>query len=449
LNLNIRKDRDYSKAITFKQLWLKDQFSKLRKVYDPNEVSNDVLKKLLLEEYDKRRLVKGRFFSNTNFTNEVMNQEQFINLYLNSPYILSGYATLYKNQANTINISSAALKFLGDSRKIYKAKMEESEYGSFQYIYYKILQLTFKVLSNSYYGIIGEKNSVFYNPHVQNSITLTGQDLITTAIVTLENFLADNATFNDVNDFIDFITYILDEPKNDNILKYIDIPKTQDELYNYLITKSQNLSDLDKSILYKMVSKLSVEDINRVYYKNKILKLIDDSSFLKNQLTQLLKYEFKEEPEEAMRPMLDSFLNIIKEFCFSDTLFDDRFKQAMTNPRKNIIASDTDSVFINFNNYIIDICKKFNLDETNSSQQMTLVNIFIRLTTIILEKLFARLTENMGLMEKYKPLISMKSEFLYKRILMTRNKKSRQHCSCKISLIAGNPLELLELQRSL
>lgn len=429
MKLNIRKDRDYSKVISFKQLWIKEQFSKLRKIYDPSEVSNDILKKLLLEAYDKRRLVQGRFFSNTTFTNEVMDQEQFINLYLNSPCILSGYATLYKNQSESINISSEALKFLGDSRNIFKKKMESSEYGSDEYIYYKILQLTFKVLSNSFYGIIGERNSVFYNPHVQNSITLTGQDLITTAIITLENFLGDNIVFEDINDLIDLIAYVSDEPKNDNILKYIDLPKTDIDLFNYLVTKLPSMSDEDKNIILKMISKLSVEDINRIYFKNKIIEFLDNSSFLKNQLGQLLKYEYKEEAEEAMKPILKTFLEIIGEFCFSDILFDNRFKQALSSNRKVIIASDTDSVFINFNNYIQTISKSFRLDTTNETQQMTLINIFIALTTNVLEKLLSRFTENMGVLDQYKPLINMKSEFLYKRILMTRNKKSRQHCS--------------------
>ena len=50
-----------------------------------------------------------------------------------------------------------------------KKLQEQSEYGSDEYLYYKILQLTFKVLANSYYGILGgeERNSVFYNSHVR------------------------------------------------------------------------------------------------------------------------------------------------------------------------------------------------------------------------------------------------------------------------------------------
>jgi hypothetical protein len=153
MNLEIRKDRDYSKTITFKQLWLKEQYSRLRKIYTKEEVSNEELKQLLLAKYDKRRLSDGRLYSNTTNENLVMTQEQFIDLFLNTEYIMSGYAVLYKDQKNSVNIGSMALKFLLDSRKVYKKKMEESPYGSDQYIYYKILQLTYKVLANSYYGI--------------------------------------------------------------------------------------------------------------------------------------------------------------------------------------------------------------------------------------------------------------------------------------------------------
>lgn len=82
-----------------------------------------------------------------------MTQEQFIDLFLNKEYILSGYACLYKDHHNGINISSKALEALGALRKKFKKMMEASPHGSDDYVYYRILQLTYKVLMNSYYGI--------------------------------------------------------------------------------------------------------------------------------------------------------------------------------------------------------------------------------------------------------------------------------------------------------
>jgi len=161
------------KSITFKELWLKEQFKKLRESEIADKFTNQELKEFLLNKYSSRRVSEGRFFNNSTSDNEIMTQEQFINKYLNEPLILSGYACLYKNQNDSVNISSKALENLGEMRKFNKKKMEAAEHGSDDYVFYRILQLTYKVLMNSYYGILGEKNSVFFNPYVQNSITMT------------------------------------------------------------------------------------------------------------------------------------------------------------------------------------------------------------------------------------------------------------------------------------
>jgi hypothetical protein len=406
---------------TFKEQWLKQQYSRLRKVYKKEEVSNDELKDLLISEYDKRRLVNGRLFNNTTNKNEVMTQEQFINNFLNNENILSGYSTFYETHDNSVNIGSSALKLLLDNRKTFKKRMEESEYGSDSYTYYKILQLTYKVLANSYYGILGERNSVFYNPYVQNSITMTGQDLITTSIISLENFLADNVRFNDFDDVMNFIENTLGEAHNDQILKYIDVPKDKKDLINYLVNKTDR--QFDVSVLDKIVSSLSIEQINILYYKNKIIEFIENS-FFQNKLEELTKYKYLETPEEAMMEKLAAFKDTIVEFCFSDIIFEDRFKRAVKTPRKNIIGADTDSNFINLNNYVIEVSKMLQLDRSNGVQQMTVMNIFIDIITTVLEKIFWKLTGNMGIPEEHRKNIAMKSEFLYRRIMTTRNKKS-------------------------
>jgi hypothetical protein len=423
--MDIRNNRDYSKPITFKQLWLQEQYKRLRKIYDPTEISNEDLKNILLSEFEKRRIVQGRFYSNTTQKNEVMTQEQFINLFLNHPYILSGYATLYLDHDNSKNIGAAAIKFLLDSRKVYKKKMEESEYGSDQYIYYKILQSTFKVLANSYYGILGERNSVFYNPHVQNSITMTGQDLITTAIISLENFLGDNVKFNDADDIISYINFVTSEKIEDQIMKYIDEPVGMEDVFNYFMKKTEStISDRMKSKIKKLLSGLSIEDLNRLFYKNKIMSLLKNSTYLRKKLNDILKYEYKEQPAEEIKEELKSFKTIIINFCFENAIYEDRFKHVIKDDRKNVVVSDTDSAFVNLNNYLEDTTDLLNLDSKNSTQQMSLMNVFISIITEALEDTFWKLTGNMGLTDDFKPIISMKNEFLFKKLLLTRNKKS-------------------------
>jgi hypothetical protein len=424
MNINIRKGRDYAKTVTFKSLWLREQYQKLRKIYDPAEISNEELKDLLVSEYDKRRLVQGRFYSNTTQKNEVMNQEQFVDLFLNKPLILSGYAALYENQDNSINIGSSALKTLLDSRKVFKRKMEESEYGSDQYTYYKILQSTYKVLANSYYGILGEHNSVFYNPHVQNSITMSGQDLITTAIMSLESFLADNAPFEDFDDVMHFVNETLEEDYPDQILKYIDEPKDRNDLIARITKKVRNgLSSLSAEKIEHALKKLDIERINRLYYKNNLPEFLSNS-WAKSKLGELCTFKYKEEPEEAMKAPLKEFTDVLLRSCFSNTLFEDRFKRVLKMDRKTVVVSDTDSTFVNIHPYMVSANKSLGLDRSNKEQQTTLMNILISVTTRMLEATFDRVTENMGLIGQFKGMISMKNEFVFSRVMLTRNKKS-------------------------
>jgi DNA polymerase elongation subunit (family B) len=303
--------------------------------------------------------------------------------------------------------------------------MEESEYGSDQYTYYKILQSTYKVLANSYYGILGERNSVFYNPHVQNSITMTGQDLITTAILTIENFLADNVKFEDFDDIVNFIFETLSENVDDQILKYVDEPVSKSDLARYLTSKTnKRLDDLSEKKLNDMISKLSSEDINRLFYKNRVVEFLKNS-YVKERFSRLLSFKYDtEDPTKEMSKELKPFIKMITDFCFSNIIFEDRFKRVINMDRKNVVVSDTDSTFINLSSYIDATNKMFSLNTENKDQQLTLMNIYIDIVTEVLAKTFSKMTGNSGLLDQFKPIISMKNEFVFSRIMLTRNKKS-------------------------
>lgn len=328
---------------TFKYLWMEDVLKKIRQIIPKEEFSNNDLKEYLHGVYEKRYLARGRFFNNTTRKNEIMTQEQFIDKFLNYGMIVSGYATLYKNQDEVETIGSAALNFLLVSRKKYKKKMTQAERGTLAYFYYKVLQLTYKLLANSYYGCLGEKNSIFYNPFVQNSITLTGQDLITTSIITLERFLSDNVAPEDLDDVMTFVKTVTEEEKKYNILDYADRAITADELSDYFMKVSKK--ELNKEFLDKIISKLSDEEITRIYYKNKVLELCAQKK-VKEMLREMLKYSFAgEEPEEAMKPLLEEFKNLIIDLCFTDQIIEDRFKRATNDIRHSITTIDTDLIF--------------------------------------------------------------------------------------------------------
>jgi len=65
-----------------------------------------------------------------------------------------------------------------DERVTYKNKRDEYEVGSEQYKFYDALQLTQKVLLNSFYGVLGLKTFRFHDLDNAGAITATGQSVI-------------------------------------------------------------------------------------------------------------------------------------------------------------------------------------------------------------------------------------------------------------------------------
>lgn len=252
---------------------------------------------------------------------------------------------------------------------------------------------------------------------------MTGVDLITTSIICMEEFLSNNVPFSDTDDALTFISNTINDECKFNIMDYLDEPVSKDTLMKYLLNHVKEGVVLDERIISDIVDGLSPEMINRLYYKNQILELVKNSWF-KDKLNKMSEFVYAEQPAKEMEEDLNEFKDKIIQFCYYDHLFEDRYKRSMKDKRKSIITIDTDSNFINLDKYVHDVTDLLKLDPENETQQMTVMNIFINVTTEVLKKIFWNLTTNMGLIDRCKHIINMKSEFIYKRILLTKNKKN-------------------------
>lgn len=300
--------------------------------------------------------------------------------------------------------------------------MEAADYGTREYVYYRILQLTYKVLANSYYGILGEKNSIFYNPFVQNSITLTGQDLITTSIVSLESFLANNFKFRNFDDFVRFVNNILTERTENSILDYLETPKSTEEVSKYFLSKFE-VDDFEADDVINLISSLSTEEQNRIYWKNNFREILNEKYFF-DEMNEVLKFNYTDKPDPEISERFNSLKKKLLEFCFTDYLFEDRYRRAIKNTRDVICVIDTDSNFINIHHLVEDIKTRHCVDITQSDKKLTIMNVIIDIVTDTLSKTFWQLTTNYGIPENKKSIINMKNEFIYSRLLLTENKKA-------------------------
>lgn len=423
IRVKLRDDRQKTRIYTFKEMWLREQLSRIRKVYTPEEISNDEIATYLLGQYEKRRLVDGRFYNNVTRRNEVMNAEQFIDYFMNSDDIFTGYGTIFKSH-DTVNLAAVSLKIILDNRAVNKKKMVQSPHGSDEYVYYKTAQNTFKILANSYYGILGQPNSVFYNPHIQNSVTTTGQDIITMSISAMESFLSNNEKFKDMEDVYTFIESTLHNKYADlNILDYVDRSRDENEVVDKILDQSIfEVPNTEIERITKIVGALNEEERTLLYFRNNFTEIMDEKWFI-NRVSELLGQELGDDISPENKEKLEEFTYVSLGLCFTEDSLEDRFARGKLDRRKNIIVVDTDSNFISLNQYIEQIERNLNL-EHNEKTSTDVINILVHTVTEALRRLYDLNVHNMGVHKKFRPIINMKSEFNYKKVLTTRNKKN-------------------------
>jgi hypothetical protein len=406
------------KPTSFKLKWIQEQAQRLRRYYSPEEVSNDELKRVLLAAYEKRYSPVGRMYNNLTKDNEVMKAEDFINEYLNGTYVLTGYNVLVGSQSDgprPINI--LALEDILDKRKFYKKKMQAAEKGSAEYIYNKVMQLTFKVLANSWYGIQSMGTSMFYNPWIQNSITTTGQDAISVAIYLVESLLANNERFKRFEEILAFVDNVAKESKSYECLRHIENRKSIEDVDKYLESQSDfELTDRQRSMLMKLLGRISEDDVNKVYYKNQLLEIFKNGWFA-GKLERLAAGDLKlDDPE-----WIDCQKEIV-DIAIYDHLVWDRFVRISKQTRKASIVTDTDSTFCYLGSVINRIQTEIVMGHPDST--IVFVNMLIGILSDALDRILRVFTVNCNVPEEYRSIMNLKNEFVYSRIMTTRNKKN-------------------------
>jgi len=156
----------------------------------------------------------------------------------------------YLNHKDEISELSEILDYLMSSRKVYKDKKFEAKVNKDDLMtrVYDTRQLVYKVLANSFYGVIANENFRFFNIHSAGAITASGQEAIKTCVINAHNKIE---SMYEESDFI--------QP---NIL-------SKKEMYSDTLDKSRNTdnvitSDTDSIFCcFEKFEKTSMEDIRK------------------------------------------------------------------------------------------------------------------------------------------------------------------------------------------
>jgi len=306
--------------------------------------------------------------------------------------------------------------------------------------------MIYKTISLSY-GVLNAKGSIYFSPDCGESITYNGELIIMTAISIFERFVSNNIKFYSESDMIDYITKILDEKyscEDDDYEIRFNISYTKDDLLNYfnehyyvLKTQKLNTNKLDEdSLVYKLLSKLSDYELNRVYYKNNLLEFIEhcylddgeDKMSILDYYEILFETEFlnPNKPSEYQLEYLNAILDVVKDYVFYNYQNFNKYDECHRGIRKAILTVDTDSTFIFLDKYYQYFKKKFPdlITADNAEKCVTVIDSITYLLTYVINQTYLNLTESCNIPEEFRSRINMKNEFLIQKILLTKNKKN-------------------------
>lgn len=350
---------------------------------------------------------------------------------LDNEAIITGYGTLFVNREKEISTMALMCDEFISKRSVHKDKMfsHMNDEDKTQYNNQKTIQINYKVLNNSFYGASIESNSIFYHPYVGKSITYTGEDIITFAVITFERFLSNNIDFRTFNDLMVFVDNILSEDYQtvDSIEFRQDA--SVDEVYEYLESKYVG-EDKDLLFIFKerLLNHLDQDDLNKLYFKNNLFEFIERTNVI-DLYSHVIGHDDFLDPNhvpERLVGHLDEIWKYIKEWVsynYSDFY---RFDRCDKGLRKSVLTIDTDSNFLYLKPYF-DFFEKYFPDRVDIERDESIISTINTATyhiTKLINDAFFKFGELYNVPEDIRHRINMKNEFLIKRIMMTRNKKN-------------------------
>lgn len=308
-----------------------------------------------------------------------------LNYILEKEPIITVSGVMFKKHGTEPNPFIDLVQEFLTQRKLYKKEMLKCPKGSEDYEKYNLLQLAEKVSANALYGAAGNHTSIFYNLYVASSITMQGQNCISTALLLFEATMNNNVKFSSLNDVLQFINNVRHEKplRKFNDSDIIDIIPTSNDVFCQIICTCGFYyvpDEKDLLIIWDIINQLNQEELNRIFYKNNLFYFFDNkyvSNVLKEFLS-LLPMHFmdpntpptgediykalegtdkeisKEEAQELSKKIydtLDYLYELVKEYVYYGHQYMDRLDRAENMIRSVSILTDTDSCFISFDGW--------------------------------------------------------------------------------------------------
>lgn len=342
--------------------------------------------------------------------------------------IIAGYGVLFKDNDKAINPAVAMLDKFGDDRKALKKELKKATPGTYLYNKLDRAQKRKKINMNSYYGSSGNESSVFYNRYTAAATTLTGQSLISAAETGFEMFLTNNVKWYDMDDFLLFVSRVVNEDYKFN-LKCGHV--SDKRIFDKLIGTFHNKVNVNTSMVQTVINNLSYEDKLKIYYKNNLMEFFEIPtihSLLKTIVNSLVEFKDPYGVPDTIVDDLNKFWNLCKKYVMYDYPVYNRVNRLRYEKRENVVTIDTDSNMVTVNRwkeYILNnIFDKSSQAKSDDDKKFIAVNIFASiLTKLVNDHVIMTYCEYANILPRLRPRLNLKNEIYYLRLVLTSTKK--------------------------
>lgn len=359
--------------------------------------------------------------------------------------ILGGDACLFQHHKIRLSVNVTIIADLKKKRDQFKANRAKYEKGSVNYVYWENKQKNIKVIINSLYGVMGYFKFHFYNVHLAQSVTATGQAIISTASCGYENFMANNIRFVNLTELLHYINNCLQDYKDtidEYETLYDKITEVEPyELIGFLKEKSAFTFTMEQAnLVASIVSNLDRNCIKLIYYKNN-LKAFNRTPYVRNLIREVFdnidvltladRYAF-ENAEKTNSVYSDSAPSLFEELLVAYRVFVmynwpiyDRVRRTRYTDKKAVLYIDTDSNFLGLDPYI-----KYVLNDIYHGQyedydnmRFKIASVYIMILSDLVARNFKKFTASLNIDPDYGKILQMKNEYFFTRMAFALVKK--------------------------
>lgn len=332
----------------------KETLGKCFRMYLPNGINDSELNQIIDysigKRYKKEKCVVDNSYTKKKYNSNLLAMADYIN---SKQPIVTAFGTMFMKHADCPNPMAVVIQQFLDQRTIHKDIMLSFPKGSEDYEKYNLLQSLDKIDSNAIYGILGLFTCILFNINVSSSITSQGRALISSQTLFLESFLANNVKFGSLNEVLEFIKNVNEEKRTYNDSLILSHIPTVEEVFAKVVMSCgyRWIPDEDElDVIWRVINNLGQRDLNRLYYKNNLYEFLENESMIK-AVKNILKsmknplFTSTKVPEE-LKPLLDEFAYILKEFVYYDKMYIDRIDRCDNMIKSVVMVSDTDSCIV-------------------------------------------------------------------------------------------------------